>query len=86
MVDLTMCCNYDCPLKAKCYRYRAVPDGDWQSFALYHYDTVAKLSNPAKYETTCEFYWEVDELRDKTLPTQIVDNRYERDGNWKGII
>ncbi len=31
MPDITMCPGNDCPLKEKCYRYRAIPDY-WQSF------------------------------------------------------
>lgn len=86
MPDITMCCNYYCPLKKQCYRYRAVPDQYRQSFAMFRSHTVAKLSDPAKYETTCDHFWQVDEAHDKTLPTQIADNRYERDGKWAGLL
>jgi len=79
--DITMCCNYDCPLKGKCYRYRAVPDGDYQSFALFKFCDTSPQN-----QTECDHFWPVDEAKDHTLSTQIVDNRYERDGNWKGII
>ena len=76
MPDITMCCNYDCPLKSKCYRYRAVPDQYAQSFALF---------KPEDTEN-CDHFWPVDEIKDRTLPTQIVDNRYERDGKWAGLL
>lgn len=29
--------------------------------------------------------WQVDEMHDKTLATSVVDNRYERDGKWRGL-
>ena len=77
MVDITMCCNYDCPIKSKCYRYRAVPNDMRQSFAMYKPKTTLNGSLPIKVE--CEYFWEVDIIRDKILPTEVVNNRYERD-------
>ena len=85
MPDITMCCNYDCPLREKCYRYRAVPDQYWQSFAWYEPLVKARLSYPAKYETECDYYWELNVLADKFLPLNVVDNRYARDIKWKGL-
>ena len=76
MPDITMCCNYDCPLKDKCYRYRAVPDSYWQSFAMFN----------TTGEKDCDHFWQLDILTDKVLPTAVVDNRYERDGKWKGLL
>lgn len=80
MPDITMCCNYNCPMKKKCYRYRAVPEEMWQSFALF------KPSVLDDGRTECDYYWEVDEAKDRTLSTEVVDNRYERDGKWKGLL
>lgn len=85
MPDITMCCNCNCPKRKKCYRYRAVPDELWQSYANYQPQIVAKLSDPAIYETKCEYFWEINEAVDKTLPFDVVENRYERDEKWKGI-
>ena len=84
MPDITMCCNFECPLKSKCYRYRAVPDTDRQSFALFK----PQERMFGKYDDKiidCEYFWQVDEMHDKTLATSIVDNRYERDGKWRGL-
>ena len=33
-MDITMCLNVKCPLKLKCLRYMAKPDG-WQSYAKF---------------------------------------------------
>ena len=74
MPDITICCNYECPLREKCYRYRAVPDEYWQSFAWYNCRT-----------DNCDYYWELNVLADKFLPMEVIDNRYERDSKWKGI-
>ena len=74
MPDITMCCNFNCPLKAKCYRYRAVPDDYWQSFALY---------KPKDNE--CDYFWQIDILKDKILSLDVINNRYERDWKWDGI-
>ena len=32
MPDITMCTGGDCPLREKCYRYRATPIPQWQSY------------------------------------------------------
>lgn len=82
MVDITMCCNFDCPLKSKCYRYRAVPDQDRQSFSLFKPETsCVKMALTVK----CDYFLQLDEALDRLLPTEVVDNRYERDGKWKGL-
>lgn len=78
-----MCCNYDCPIKSKCYRYRAIPNDMRQSFAMYKPNITLNGSLPIKVE--CEYFWEVDIIRDKILPTEVVNNRYERDNKWEGI-
>lgn len=61
MVDLTMCMNKTCPLRSKCYRYRAVPSM-WQSFAMYQPHTFVKngVTGGAVFETECEYFWEID--------------------------
>lgn len=34
MPDISMCANYNCPLKSKCYRYLAKPDDSgYQTYA-----------------------------------------------------
>ena len=85
MPDITMCCNCFCPLRKRCYRYRAVPDQYRQSWCNYRPFTVAKLSDPPIYETECNYFWEVNEAVDKILPMDVIENRYERDEKWKGI-
>lgn len=82
MPDITMCCNYECPFREKCYRYRAVPDEYWQSFAWYKPKTSNIVGGAV---TQCDYYWELDVLADKFLPMDVIDNRYERDSKWKGI-
>lgn len=73
MPDITMCVNKQCPLRSKCYRYRAVPS-TWQSFANYIPHTIAKLSDPAIYETKCDYFWEIDGR--VLLSTEEADGRY----------
>lgn len=48
MPDMTMCVNSTCPLRRMCYRYRAVPDKYWQSFAEFKPDG-----------DSCEYFWHV---------------------------
>jgi hypothetical protein len=50
---------------------------------MYKPNIILNGSLPIKVE--CEYFWEVDEARDKTLPTEVVNNRYERDNKWEGI-
>lgn len=33
MPDISMCANYNCPMKDKCYRYLAIPTDGYQSYA-----------------------------------------------------
>ena len=33
MPDISMCQDHNCPLKEKCYRYRAIPS-QWQSYSI----------------------------------------------------
>lgn len=35
MVDITMCSNEGCKAKEYCYRQRATPDENWQSYSLF---------------------------------------------------
>jgi len=35
MPDITICRNERCPRKMECYRYRAEPNGKWQSYAKF---------------------------------------------------
>ena len=32
MADITMCREETCPLKMRCFRYRATPDPYWQAY------------------------------------------------------
>lgn len=83
MPDITQCCNRDCPLRDKCYRYRAIPD-DYQSFAFFEPEyRFIKRTNSKVPE--CSYFWELDVRADRFLPTDIVDNRYDRDEKWKGL-
>lgn len=84
MPDITMCCNYDCPLKAKCYRYRAIPNPDRQSFSLFK-PQERKFGRYDDNILDCNYFWQVDIVFDKVLPVEVVDNRYERDGKWEGL-
>lgn len=77
--DITMCCNRDCPIRNKCYRYRAVPD-DYQSFAFFKWQPVSDTN-----DEECEYFWRVDEIKDRTIPTDVADNRYDRDWQWEGL-
>lgn len=56
MPDITMCVNKQCPLRRRCYRYRAVP-GTWQSYALF--EPQERVGSPV-YAADCYEFWEID--------------------------
>ena len=33
MPDISMCANFNCPLRKNCYRYRAIPSDGYQAYA-----------------------------------------------------
>ena len=71
MPDITMCCNNDCPFRDRCYRYRAIPEEFWQSYAEF---------KPVLHDSglwDCSHFWEIDGRR--VLNVKDVDNRYKRD-------
>jgi len=51
MPDISMCCNLDCPVKKKCYRWMAKPD-KWQSYA--EFDGGKKCKYFIKYRVSTE--------------------------------
>jgi len=48
MADLAMCQNKECPKRAECYRYRAIPNEKWQSYQDFNHGVDG-----------CEYFWEV---------------------------
>lgn len=52
MVDISMCSGKNCPLKEKCYRFKAKPNKFMQS-----YFTIP----PIKEDGTCEHFWEMSD-------------------------
>ena len=83
MPDITLCCNRDCPMRTKCYRYLARPDEYAQSFALFQ--SKYKTNEQGHRIWTCDHFWEADIRRKDTLPLSVVDNRYDRDEKWKDL-
>ena len=58
MPDITMCDNEQCPLREKCYRFRAIPDPYWQSFAHFEPSTYP---TPKGTQTECDHFWDISE-------------------------
>lgn len=51
MPDISMCKGENCPLKEKCYRFKAIPSEFWQSY-------FSEI--PYSFESNgCEYFWEV---------------------------
>lgn len=72
MPDITMCVNKQCPLRSKCYRYRAVPDG-WQSFAKFEPSNKA-FGGYGDTVLDCDYFWEIEGR--VLLSTEEADGRY----------
>lgn len=51
MPDITMCEGTSCPLRENCYRKRAVPTPNWQSYFA---------SAPVDKEGNCTYFWKID--------------------------
>ena len=68
MPDITLCVNNKCPLRNKCYRYRAYPD-EWQSFCRFE---------PEKNNTECRYFWlTAHDIR--VRDTETVDELYKEE-------
>lgn len=70
MPDITMCVNKQCPLRAKCYRYRAVPS-TWQSYAKF--EPEIRQTKPV-FVATCFEFWEIDGRVLRSV--EEADNQY----------
>jgi hypothetical protein len=51
MSGITMCEGFDCPLKKDCYRYRAIPHAEGQSYFAEDHHVGDK----------CKFFWKIEE-------------------------
>jgi hypothetical protein len=74
MVDISMCQDTECPMRAKCYRYRAAPSDHWQSYMIMprkgdqcNYYEPFKMPKPKYFRPLKE----VDEIN--TNPKPIKD-------------
>lgn len=74
MPDITMCENFECPLRKICYRYRAVPS-DYQSFSFFT-PQIRQSSEFGAY--WCDYFWDVRGIEYKSLPWEEVDEKYKR--------
>lgn len=68
MPDISMCLNKNCPLRMKCYRYTAIPDKYWQSFADFAPDQTGK----------CADFWDNTGKAKNPLLKEIADGETER--------
>lgn len=53
MADIAMCGNGKCPNKEYCYRFRAIPNDLWQSYADFKPDNKGD----------CDGFWVIDGRR-----------------------
>lgn len=61
MPDVTMCENKKCPLRHKCYRFKAIPFEYWQSFANFE----------PKNDKECDYFWDTQYVP----PTKLKDGQ-----------
>lgn len=55
MPDITMCTGTKCPVRERCFRYKAVPDAEWQSFADFSF-TAKKDVKDGRVRWECPAY------------------------------
>lgn len=60
MPDITMCSGQDCPLKEKCYRYKATPSKYQQSY----------FSDPPCNGDKCDYFMPIDRKIDREQSTE----------------
>ena len=76
MPDITMCINDFCPLRSKCYRYRAVPDDLRQSFSKFK-PQDKPFGGYGDKVLECDYFWEIERGR-MVIDAEDVDKRYKR--------
>lgn len=50
MPDITMCTDKECPKHEECYRFKAIPDSEWQSYFS---------ESPRLLNEDCDYFWEM---------------------------
>jgi hypothetical protein len=53
MADISMCLGNGCALRGKCYRYRAVSEGEFQSYMNFD-------KTPVGTEDDCQYFWPIE--------------------------
>lgn len=53
MVDISLCANSVCPLRQKCYRFRAIPSEVWQAYSMFK---PYKLPDGT---FDCDYFWDM---------------------------
>ena len=86
MPDISMCQNEDCPVRYGCYRYTALPDEHWQSYAQFELkkdtitgeytcdDFIAVFTEDVKKETPLK---EKNTVIDIHRKTNVINNMSE---------
>jgi hypothetical protein len=54
MADISMCLGRHCAARQSCYRFRAVADGDDQSYGNFDRSPIAGPQS-------CDYFWPVDQ-------------------------
>lgn len=54
MPDIAMCNGKNCAARQSCYRFRAVSDGDYQTYANFDRSPIAKPAD-------CAYFWPIDQ-------------------------
>lgn len=77
MPDIDMCTNSLCPLRDKCYRYRAHPTPHGQSYARFEWEPLHDPDGLIPPRPSCEHRLDIYH-RKEVRPTADVDRL------WKG--
>ena len=53
MADIAMCLGQDCAVRQHCYRFRALSDGEYQSYSNFDRLPIAKQED-------CTYFWPIE--------------------------
>lgn len=76
MADITLCRDYKCPLRQKCYRYRCKADRHWQSYT----DWMRTRNDDGS--VNCNGFWDCSDYTDRNLEPLAEHDRRHISEDW----
>ena len=74
MADIAMCSDEQCPIRAYCYRYLAIPNRFSQAYAMF---SSRKFPLTELLEEGCDGFWSASTRKDLSLMKLLLE------GDWR---